>query len=447
MQHSTSFSILLAAISLAVPSYAGLLRGPSGMITLPMRHVQRNPHLPLELRHQREIIRAERLMARAAGRPGPSDAQLLETLERRMVDSGKWSPSDYPFGSGAVENDETSDQLAQFSSRVRPSDEIDASFVTTVQLGTPPRDFVIVLDSGSADFWVGSDVCKSGGGNCGNHTTLSKDSSTTFINSHTPWSIVYGAGFANGEVVQDTLVLANMVLNNYTFGIAHAIDEGTSEQPVDGLMGLGRAGLTKQRIPNQDLGPPTPVRALVNGRYIKAAITSYRLPRSSDDMDNGEITFGGLDPTKFDPTTLVTMKGRDDGVFLVPVDGVSVNGDDVGVESTLAVMDTGTTPLVVPQNVSDSIHTRIPGHELQPSGKYNIPCNTTATVALKFGGRDFPINVKDLVRVVDGQTAGQCLSGIEGFNDTTFLVGGTFLKSVYYSTNDDDNTVSLAQLV
>ena len=30
----------------------------------------------------------------------------------------------------------------------------------TVQMGTPPRDFLILIDSGSADLWVGGEGCQ-----------------------------------------------------------------------------------------------------------------------------------------------------------------------------------------------------------------------------------------------------------------------------------------------
>ena len=36
-----------------------------------------------------------------------------------------------------------------------------------MQIGTPPRDFLILMDSGSADFWVGAENCQSdAGGGC-----------------------------------------------------------------------------------------------------------------------------------------------------------------------------------------------------------------------------------------------------------------------------------------
>ena len=43
----------------------------------------------------------------------------------------------------------------------------DVGYIATIQIGTPARDFKLLMDSGSADFWVGSETCVSeGGGDC-----------------------------------------------------------------------------------------------------------------------------------------------------------------------------------------------------------------------------------------------------------------------------------------
>jgi hypothetical protein len=43
----------------------------------------------------------------------------------------------------------------------------DIGYVAVVQIGTPPRNFNILMDSGSADFWVGAEACVSeNGGDC-----------------------------------------------------------------------------------------------------------------------------------------------------------------------------------------------------------------------------------------------------------------------------------------
>ncbi|KAJ7039581.1 acid protease [Mycena alexandri] len=456
---------LLATITLALLSVdARPVKRSNGMITLPIRKLQRDSNLHVELRHQQHMNRAERLVARAAGLPGPSDAQLSANLERRasfLSPSEKRfnrpssdyllpsEDSDSDISNLAVENDDTSSNsrpvLAQKSSDVQPEGN-DASYVATVQLGTPSRDFVIILDSGSGDFWVESDVCVLDTDNsqgCGNHSFLSEASSSSFVNTHKDWSITYGSGAAAGELVTDTLVLGGMVLGNHTFGVAHNVSQSfASDRIADGLMGLGRGALSNQNT-------PTPVQSLVNAGFIKQAITSYRLPRIHDNVDVGEVTFGGLDNTKFDPSTLVTVNCTDNGFYIPVLDGITVNGASLTLLGTHAIMDTGTSLLVAPKQDAAAIHAKIPGAKLQNSGQYSVPCNTAASVALKFGGKEFAINPKDLVFASGGRTTGDCSSGIGAFTDDTarFLVGDTFLKAVYFSTNDGENTITLAKAI
>lgn len=43
----------------------------------------------------------------------------------------------------------------------------DVGYIATIQMGTPATDFKILMDSGSADLWVGSETCVSeAGGDC-----------------------------------------------------------------------------------------------------------------------------------------------------------------------------------------------------------------------------------------------------------------------------------------
>lgn len=37
----------------------------------------------------------------------------------------------------------------------------DVGYIATVQMGTPPRDFKVLMDSGSADLWVSGEGCQS----------------------------------------------------------------------------------------------------------------------------------------------------------------------------------------------------------------------------------------------------------------------------------------------
>ncbi|KAJ7183528.1 aspartic peptidase A1 [Mycena filopes] len=430
LQASVPFFALLATVTFAV-SHAGPVKDPtksSGMITLPLRCIQRDSKLPVELRHQQHIDRAERRMAHVLGIPGPTDAQLREAMERRAADLYV-EPANNPR---ALDLAHDSEQLND-----EPDDML---FVATVSVGTPSRPFQIIMDSGSGDFWVKSDKCTSNGDSCGNPLSLSEDSSSTFVNIHKPWSVTYGTGAAAGDIIRDTVVLAGMTLENHTFGVANTISSKFSDdKTADGLMGLSPKAGSDQRT-------PTPVQSLVQARYISSAITSYRLPRTGDGIINGEITFGAVDETKLDTNTLVKLNITSRSSWSVKLDSISVNGVEVNVKSKVGLMDTGTTLLLASALDAQALHAHIPNAVLNSKGtQWLVPCNTNASVALTFGGKEFTIDPRDLTFSSGGRTSGQCQSGIGVYNHTTMIFGGTFLKSVYLSTNEDDGTVTLAK--
>lgn len=118
-------------------------------------------------------------------------------------------------------------------------------------MGTPPRNFNILMDSGSADFWVGAENCaSSGGGGCGNHTFLGNQSSSTFVDTNQPFQVSYGSGEVSGDIINDNVAIAGLALNNHTFGVAttESVDFSADTVPFDGLMGLAQS-VSIQRLP------------------------------------------------------------------------------------------------------------------------------------------------------------------------------------------------------
>jgi Eukaryotic aspartyl protease len=122
------------------------------------------------------------------------------------------------------------------------------------------------MDSGSADFWVGAENCQAaqeqaasgsgaGGGqgastsgfqrrkggkgatqtggtaqagssagsgaqDCGNHSFLGQQSSSSFVDTQQPFEVTYGSGAVAGTIITDNVNLAGLALNNHTFGTA-----------------------------------------------------------------------------------------------------------------------------------------------------------------------------------------------------------------------------------
>lgn len=134
-------------------------------------------------------------------------------------------------------------------------------------------------------------------------------SSSTFVDTGAPFAVKYGSGSVSGNRVTDNIVLAGLALNTHSFGVATSESDqfASNGTPFDGLMGLAQSvrawvwvwmfvspTLVLQKLSQQEV--LTPPEALNAAKQIKNAIVSYRIARAQDKNNNGQVTFGGIDP-------------------------------------------------------------------------------------------------------------------------------------------------------
>ena len=212
-----------------------------------------------------------------------------------------------------------------------------------------------------------------------------------------------------GDIISDNVNLAGLALDKHVFGVALVESDNFASDTTkfDGLMGLAKSTLSNQ-------GVLTPVESLAQQGLISEAITSYKLSRVSSGVNDGEITFGGLDSTKFDSSTLVTFQNVNPNGFWEGNVDASVNGEDLGLQGRTAILDTGTTLIIAPPADAEAVHAKIPGSKSDGQGGFTIPCTNTAVVSLAFGGQSFDINSTDLLfaPVNQNDLTGDCVSGI-----------------------------------
>ena len=237
---------------------------------------------------------------------------------------------------------------------------------------------------------------------------LGPKTSNTFQDTGKVWEAHYRSGSIQGHIVSDDVSIAGLALKNQVFGVALVEPSDSPNPHFDGLMGLAKSSLSNIT------GAVTPVESLAKQGLIKEAITSYKISRLSDGLNDGEIAFGGLDQSKFDPKTLVTVSNINQKGYWEANFTVSVNGKNLGLEGRSGFFDTGTTLLVVPEADAKIIHAEIPGTKSDSQWGYLIPCTTTAVVSFTFGGQQFDINPLDLVfsPVDQDNLKGDCYSGI-----------------------------------
>lgn len=167
-----------------------------------------------------------------------------------------------------------------------------------------------------------------------------------------------------------------------------------------------------QTLSNQ--GVPTPVEALASNGLISSAITSFKISRLADQLNDGEVTFGGLDTSKFNASTLVTFPNVNKlGFWEGAMDAITVNGQDSGMTGRTAILDTGTTLIIAPPADTMAVISMVGGK--CDTQQCTVPCTMNASLALSFGNASFSIDPRDLavLPVNPNDPTGDCSAGIQ----------------------------------
>lgn len=137
----------------------------------------------------------------------------------------------------------------------------------------------------------------------------------------------------------------------------------------------------------------------------------------------------------------------------VEMNSVKINGQEALRRPLQAIIDTGTTLIVMPTELAEAIHAAIPGAKFSTMTGWRLPCALKDTdadgqVVFTLGEHAFPLRMSELVRerTAPESTNGEklCYSGIAEARTSLVIMGDTFLRS-YYSVYDfDRNAVGLA---
>lgn len=314
-------------------------------------------------------------------------------------------------------------------------DGSDYSYFSTLSFGSKARMMYMLIDTGSANTWVFSSTCTSS--TCSIHNTFGKDDSTTLSISSATWSLVYGTGSVNGVVATDKVSFANFSVN-LGFGLATNASKDFDNYPMDGILGLGRAT-------TDQLNTPTVMQTLAKQAGVTRNMIGVRLHRASDNTKDGEITFGGFNAAKFSGSISYTTARPGDS-WEIPIEDALVNDKPCNFVGKTAVVDTGTTYMLLPPADAKTLLALIPG--AVPSGEgFTIPCNSNANIQVRIGGKLYSISPKDYV---GRTTSGGCSSTIIGhqaFGANQWILGDVFLKNVYTVFDYDQGKIGEERLV
>ncbi|GAA5836042.1 hypothetical protein JCM11251_006632 [Rhodosporidiobolus azoricus] len=312
------------------------------------------------------------------------------------------------------------------------SQPLDIMIHGPVSIGTPSQEFQLLFDTGSSDMWVYSK------GTGAPEAEWNADRSSSAITTYEPWSIQYGKGQQTGYLHQDTVTVGGYTVNDTIFAAATSLHSAFNSYPISGIFGLGFGSIASsgyapwfERLMNENL-----IDQQYFGIYFVRAHDSVpESPQGS--LPGAQLCVGCVDSTKY--TGEITWAPVVSDAFWAVDTQFSINGSVVPSTRMRAVIDSGTTLIMVPTSVARAFYAQIPGSSPSPlrDGSYSIPCNTPMTsLGLVIEGRLFEIPPEDLVMAV-GLDGAQCALTIvagdirDADGQYVAVVGGAFLKSAY----------------
>ena len=301
----------------------------------------------------------------------------------------------------------------------------DFSYFSSVKFGSKGKELWMLLDTGAANTWVMGSNCTTSA--CLAHDTFGSQDSSSLHVTTAPWSVSYGTGTVQGVTVSDTVTFANYSVE-MGFGSGTVTSNDFNNYPMDGILGLGRTA-------SNEIGTPTVMQVLDDKDLLQANILGIHLQRNSDGAKDGQITFGGVDQSKFQGALSYTQTlSTDSTLWEIPVEDLAVGGTSSQLSGRSAIIDTGTSYILMPPPDAQTLHAQIPGStNTGGSPNFMVPCSTVVTVQFTFSGVTYGVHPKDYMGKADS-TGKMCASNIIGqqaYSATQWILGDVFLKNVY----------------
>ncbi|KAG2140536.1 acid protease [Suillus bovinus] len=310
-----------------------------------------------------------------------------------------------------------------------------------IEVGTPPKTFTVVFDTGSSDLFLPSTEC---GVACDGHTAYDPAASSFSKDSGQPFVLTYGAGETAGEEYVDDVFVGGYEADDQTLGAAWIYSPEFSKDnfPPDGLSGLAFREISEFE------GSPL-FQTLDESGKLPQSVIGFKLSTTPGDS---EMVVGGTNTDLYHSDTLTYVPVTKKGYWQVKLGAISRLGQEV-IESQAAdaIIDTGTTFVITSYSIAQSYYANISGATAHTEGDdtyWTIPCDTiNSTVpTFTFGTRAFKVSTETYNLGPDVDYA-DCLAGIAASAEMNFtIVGDVFLQNVYSVFDYANTRVGFAEL-
>lgn len=329
-------------------------------------------------------------------------------------------------------------------------DNEQALYFANCSMGTPAQTLRLHVDTGSSDLWVNtpsSTQCQESDDPCSISGEYKANSSSTYkyVNSLFNISYVDGSG-AVGDYVTDTFHFGGQDFTDMQFGIGY---QSSSEE---GLLGIGYTiNEVQVNRAGEDAYPNFP-QLLVNKGVIKS--NAYSLWLNDLDANTGSILFGGIDTEKYHGSLSrlpIIQEASEYREFIIALTALSSGSTNFASNQKIPVLlDSGSSLIYLPNTIVNSIYSKFGAKWSDQAQAATIDCsmmNNAANITFNFSGPTVSVPLNELVLVAGTTRRGQdvCILGINPADDSTPVLGDTFLRSAYVVYDLSNNEIALAQ--
>ncbi|KAM8702929.1 hypothetical protein ACLKA7_005298 [Drosophila subpalustris] len=297
--------------------------------------------------------------------------------------------------------------------------------------------FKVLFDTGSANTWLPSSNCPISNTACQRHNRYKANTSRSHVKVGRNYSLAYGNGNVSGYLSQDTLRVAGVELPGFIFGETLSHYQPTfAGTTFDGIVGLGL-----RQIAWADSTPF--FELLCQQSLVEHCIFSVYLRRMTGKLFGGEIIFGGIDTSRY-KGILHYVPLSQVGHWQFQMSGVFVGNKQIDGKAN-AILDTGTSLILMPQRVFDQLQEAI-GAKVD-NHSYVVSCEQSELPNVQFhvGGEKFSLSSTDYVIKLKTPEQTICTSAFMPIFYNFWVLGDIFLTRFYSVYDAESNRIGLAE--
>lgn len=304
------------------------------------------------------------------------------------------------------------------SATATPVNQFDTAYMIPIKVGG--NTVYVDLDTGSSDLWVFSNQQPTT--QTSNHNIYSPAASKLMQNYS--WNVTYLDGStAYGTVYNDTVTLGNMNFTNQAVEAAKFASDSFVAASYDGMLGLAFDSLNTVK--------PKQQRTLFNSissqlpKPLFTSLLKHNAPGSYD--------FGYVDTTKYTGAITYANVSTANGWWQFTSQGYSIGSGAAVSQAVSAVVDTGTTLMVMPSNIVNAYYAKVAGAGYSSAyGAWVYPCASSMP--------NFNLIVNGAAQTIPGNLMtygpidynGNCYGGLQANDNIGVAILGTiFIKSQY----------------